>query len=223
MFASSRSGKTMPVSSSLALSRTCCASDATRCPDSRLGHIPGWRPAYRFARRVWRGRSNRREEIEDPELPAVVAAISSARNELSSPVDVGQARHADRRADDRLTRVVENVPGDHPARRQREVDLLEHGAIRQCQGSSCPEGTLLAVLRFDEAALGGGQLVAAGGEARELVAPVVVGQRGMRLRRNRADLDAPERLAGIGSHDTAAYGCRSCLLVTRLSRLRGAR
>jgi hypothetical protein len=110
--------------------------------------------------------------------------------------------------------VVDDATRDHGTRREREVDVLEHGTFRELQWAPSFEWPPLPVRDIDEPPSCRLQLVAAGWEFRELISAFRV-----RCGRGRsgavsgvplihADVCASQRFARIGADDaTANHAC----------------
>lgn len=116
---------------------------------------------------------------------------------------------------DRLAGFVHDATGDHCAARQREVDVLEHGAFPEIHRSASFEWTALSVRDFDIPAARGLELVAPRRELRQLISALGVrhGGGGPALIRRapfiHADLHAAQRFTGVGTYDAPADHARS--------------
>jgi hypothetical protein len=123
---------------------------------------------------------------------------------------------------DRLADFVDDAARDHCAWRKREVDVLEHGAFTELQGSSTFEWSPLSVRDLDIPASSRLELVAPGGELRQRIPALGVRHgRGGSAQIPRApfvdtDFHPAQRFTRIGTHDAPADHARPCAWVLRL-------
>ena len=108
---------------------------------------------------------------------------------------------------DRLAGFVDDEARDDCTRRQREVDILEHGTFAELQRSSTFEWPALSVRDLDVPASARFELVAAGGELRQLISALRVRHRRRgsaeipRAPFIHADLHAAQRFSRVSADD----------------------
>ena len=123
---------------------------------------------------------------------------------------------------DRLAGFVDDAARDHCAWREREVDILEHCAFTELQRPSTFEWSPLSVRDLDVTASSRLELVAPGGELRQLIPALGVrhGRGGSaeipRAPFIHADLHAAQWFTRIGAYDAPADHARSCSWCRRL-------
>src|SRR4029450_7343479 len=82
---------------------------------------------------------------EDPEIPAVVRGTAALRNQSPGALEIPPALEGDGHVRDRVAGFVDDSARDHGARREGEVNVLEHGAFTELQGSPSFEWSPLSV------------------------------------------------------------------------------
>ena len=158
--------------------------------------LPGWKPV-------------------DSILADVVGRADPAgRHQLPPALKISIPHCRDLHVADRLADLVEHTAGEDRAARQIEIDSVDPLSVADFERLPALEGTGLAVLQLNEAALGREQLVAPRRHLDDLVGTVVVRRRQAtltELRRGGAHLGLPQRLTGIGRDDAAANARRAGL------------